>query len=172
MREAVADVDPTKATNKVVHATIKKVGEDIESMSFNTAIAQMMVCTNELTSLDQVPVTSLISLLQVLNPFAPHLTEEIHAQLAEKFPDVANGGELAGQPWPEYDEACLVEDEIEMVIQVNGKVRDKITVGKDTPKDEVEKLALEREKVQQFIEGNTVRKVIVVPGRLVNVVAN
>lgn len=172
MRQAVADVEPTKATNKVVHATIKKVGEDIESMSFNTAIAQMMVCTNELTSLDQVPVTSLVSLLQVLNPFAPHLTEEIHAQLAGKFPETVNGGELAAQPWPEYDEACLVEDEIEIVIQVNGKVRDKMTIAKDAPKDEVEKLALDREKVKQFTEGNTIRKVIVVPGRLVNVVAN
>ncbi len=172
MREAVADVEPTKATDKVVHATIKKVGEDIESLSFNTAIAQMMVCTNELTSLEQVPVSSVVSLLQVLNPFAPHLTEEIHARLAEKFPEAAGAGELSGQAWPEYDEACLVEDEIEIVIQVNGKVRDKMTIAKDAPKDEVEKLALDREKVKQFTDGNTVRKVIVVPGRLVNVVAN
>ena len=172
MRDVVADVEPSKATQKVVHATIKKVGEDIESLSFNTGIAQMMVCTNELTSLDQIPVRSLESLLQVLNPFAPHLTEEIHAQLAERFPDVTLTGELAGQAWPEYEEAFLVEDEIEIVIQVNGKVRDKMTIPKDASNEEVENLALDRDKVKEFIDGKTVRKVIVVPGRLVNVVAN
>ncbi len=172
MRGAVADVEPTKATNKVVHATIKKVGEDIEALSFNTAIAQMMVCTNELTGLDQVPVRSVVSLLQVLNPFAPHLAEEVHARLAEKFPGAVAEGDLANQPWPAYDEACLVEDEIDIVIQVNGKVRDKITIGRDAAKEEIEKQALEQKKVQEHIAGLTVRKVIVVPGRLVNVVAN
>ncbi len=172
MREAVADIEPTKATDKVVHATIKKVGEDIESMSFNTAIAQMMVCTNELTGLERVPVRAVDLLLRVLNPFAPHLSEELHARLAEKFPEAIDGGELAGQAWPAYDESRLIEDEIDIVIQVNGKVRDKVTVGKDAAKEEVEKLALEREKVQPFLQGLTVRKVIVVPGRLVNIVAN
>ncbi|MCB1066058.1 MAG: class I tRNA ligase family protein, partial [Verrucomicrobiae bacterium] len=172
MREAVADVEPSKATNKVVHATIKKVGQDIEDLSFNTAIAQMMVCTNELTGLDQVPVRSVVTLLQVLNPFAPHLAEEVNAQLAAKFPEAVDGSDLANQPWPAYDEACLIEDEIDIVIQVNGKVRDKITISKDASKEEVEKQALEREKVQEYIAGLTVRKVIVVPGRLVNVVAN
>ena len=171
LSEKLDELDPDKATNKVVHATIKKVGDDIESMNFNTAISQMMVCTNELTKLDQVPVSSVVTLLHLLNPFAPHLSEELNARLAEKFGSVS-GEEFANRPWPQFDEACLIEDEIEIVVQVNGKVRDKIFVANDAPKEDVEKAAMESEKVQSFIEGQTVRKVIVVPGRLVNVVAN
>ena len=171
LSEKLDELDPDKATNKVVHATIKKVGDDIESLNFNTAISQMMVCTNELTKLDQVPVSSVVTLLHLLNPFAPHLSEELNARLAEKFGSVS-GEEFANRPWPQFDEACLIEDEIEIVVQVNGKVRDKIFVANDAPKEDVEKAAMESEKVQSFIEGQTVRKVIVVPGRLVNVVAN
>ena len=167
----LADIAPDKATNKVVHATIKKVGEDIDAMSFNTAIAQMMVCTNELTKLEQVPVSSVVLLLQVLNPFAPHLSEELYANLAAAFPGVTKA-DLANQPWPVFDPACLIEDEIEIVLQVNGKVRDKLFVANGASNEEVEKLALDSEKVKGFIDGLTVRKVIVVPGRLVNVVAN
>jgi len=167
----LAEIAPDKATNKVVHATIKKVGEDIDAMSFNTAIAQMMVCTNELTKLESVPVSSVVLLLQVLNPFAPHLSEELNATLAAAFPGVTKA-DLANQPWPVFDPACLIEDEIEIVLQVNGKVRDKLFVANGASNEEVEKLALESEKVKGFIDGLTVRKVIVVPGRLVNVVAN
>ena len=167
----LAEIDPDKATNKVVHATIKKVGEDIDAMSFNTAIAQMMVCTNELTKLESVPVSSVVLLLQALNPFAPHLSEELNATLAAAFPGVTSA-DLANQPWPVFDPACLIEDEIEIVLQVNGKVRDKLFVANGASNEEIEKLALESEKVKGFIDGLTVRKVIVVPGRLVNVVAN
>jgi leucyl-tRNA synthetase len=167
----LAEVDPDKATDKVVHATIKKVGEDIEDMSFNTAISQMMVCTNELTKLEQVPVSSVVLLLKALNPFAPHLTEELNATLAAAFASV-DKTDLANQCWPAYDPAKLIEDEVEIVVQVNGKVRDKLFVANGAPNEEVEKLALASDKVKSFIEGLTVRKVIVVPGRLVNVVAN
>jgi leucyl-tRNA synthetase len=167
----LADIVPDKATNKVVHATIKKVGEDIDAMSFNTAIARMMVCTNEFTKLEQVPVSSVVLLLQVLNPFAPHLSEELNASLAGAFGSVTSA-DLANQPWPDFDPACLIEDEIEIVLQVNGKVRDKVFVPNGASNEEVETLALESEKVKGFIDGLTVRKVIVVPGRLVNVVAN
>jgi len=167
----LAESEPDKSTNKVIHATIKKVGEDIESMSFNTAISQMMVCTNELTKLEEIPVSSVVTLLHLLNPFAPHLTEELNASLAEKFDSIPNEP-LADQAWPEFDEDCLLEDEIEIVLQVNGKVRDKISVPAEASKEEVEEAALASERVQSFIDGLTVRKVIVVPGRLVNVVAN
>jgi leucyl-tRNA synthetase len=167
----LAEIDPDKATDKVVHATIKKVGEDIEDMSFNTAISQMMVCTNELTKLEQVPVSSVVLLLKALNPFAPHLTEELNATLAAAFASV-DKTDLANQSWPAYDPAKLIEDEVEIVVQVNGKVRDKMFVANGAPNEEVEKLALASDKVKSFIEGLTVRKVIVVPGRLVNVVAN
>jgi len=167
----LTDAAPDKATDKVVHATIKKVGEDIEAMSFNTGISQMMVCTNELTKLEAVPVSSLVLLLKVLNPYAPHLTEELNATLAAAFPSVEKT-DLANQPWPAYEPAKLIEDEIEIVLQVNGKVRDKMFVANGASNEEVEKLALESDKVKSFTEGLTIRKVIVVPGRLVNVVAN
>ncbi|MBP6784521.1 MAG: leucine--tRNA ligase [Verrucomicrobiales bacterium] len=167
----LADIDPDKATNKVVHATIKKVGEDIDAMSFNTAISQMMVCTNEFTKLEIVPISSVVLLLKVLNPFAPHLTEELNATLAAAFPSV-DQSDLANQLWPVFDPAKLIEDEIEIVLQVNGKVRDKLFVANGASNEAVEKLALESEKVKGFTAGLTIRKVIVVPGRLVNVVAN
>jgi len=167
----LAEIDPDKATDKVVHATIRKVGGDIEAMSFNTAISQMMVCANELTKLEQVPVSSAVLLLKVLNPFAPHLTEELNATLAAAFASV-DQADLANQAWPAYDPAKLIEDEIEIVVQVNGKVRDKLFVANGATNEEVEKLALASDKVRSFTEGLAVRKVIVVPGRLVNVVAN
>lgn len=171
MRDGLAETECDKNTHKVLHQTIKKVSADIESLSFNTAIAQMMVCTNELIKLETLPVSAVGTLLSVLNPFAPHLTEELHAILAEAFPQTI-GGELSQQDWPQWDEAYLVEDEVEMVVQVNGKLRDKIAIAKDAPNEEVEQLALGRDKVKEHTEGKTIRKVIVVPGRLVNVVAN
>ncbi|MEM7697048.1 MAG: leucine--tRNA ligase [Verrucomicrobiota bacterium] len=171
LSEKLKEQDPDKAANKVVHATIKKVGEDIESLSFNTAISQMMVCTNELSKRDTIPVSSVVTLLEVLSPFAPHISEELNARLGARF-DSVSSEPLADREWPELDESYLVEDEVEIVLQVNGKVRDKIMVGKDDDKETVEAAALASEKVQNFIADLTVRKVIVVPGRLVNVVAN
>lgn len=171
LSDSVAEVEPTKAQLKVVHATIKKVGEDIETMAFNTAISQMMVCTNELGKADPRPVSCIATLLHVLNPFAPHLSDELNEQLLAKFPDkVAKS--LAYEPWPKFDESHLVEDEIEMVIQVNGKLRDKMTIDANASKEACEEQAMQSEKVQSFIDGLTVRKVIVVPKKLVNIVAN
>jgi leucyl-tRNA synthetase len=171
MREHFTTDDPDKTTNKVLHQTIKKVTEDIESLSFNTAISQMMVCTNELNKLDTVPLSALATLLQLLNPFAPHITEELNARLAAVHESV-DGSELANRAWPEWDEAHFVEDEIEMVIQVNGKKRDVITVAKDASREDIEAAARDNEKVAEHTDGLTIRKVIVVPGRLVNIVAN
>ncbi len=167
----IVDCDPNKAQLRVLHETIKKVTHDIETMGFNTAISQMMVCTNELGKADERPVSCVVTLLQLLTPFAPHISEELNAILREKFGD-ACPETLAYHPWPTHDEALLVRDEIEMVVQVNGKLRDRMLVSKDASKEECEKLALGLEKVQPFTEGKTVRKVIVVPGKLVNVVAN
>lgn len=167
----LADIALEKSTAKTVHETIKKVSEDIESMNFNTAISQMMVCTNELTKLDQVPVQAVDTLLQVLNPFAPFLTEELHSRLAAAFPSLPQD-ELSQIPWPDYDAEALLVDEIEIVVQVNGKVRDRLFAASSATKDEIEKLALNREKICAHLDGLTLRKVIVVPGRLVNIVAN
>ncbi len=162
----IQDVPCTdKALLKVVHETIKKVTEDIARMSFNTGISQMMVCTNAFTAAEVVPLNEFRLLLHVLNPFAPHLSEEIHARL---------GGTtmLANMEWPTHDEAALVTDELELVIQVNGKLRDKITVATDADAATIEAAALAAPKVKEQLDGKTVRKVIVVPGRLVNIVAN
>ncbi|MFZ4767907.1 MAG: class I tRNA ligase family protein, partial [Roseimicrobium sp.] len=167
------DAPVEKKLNKVLHETIKKVGEDIEKLSFNTAISQMMVCTNALTQSEVRPVSAVLALLRVLNPFAPHVTEELQALIATAFPAHAHAGVLlAHQPWPKFDAAALIEDEVEIIIQVNGKLRDRLTVAKDIAKEELEKLALASAKVAEFTAGLTVRKVIVVPGKLVNVVAN
>ena len=163
------EAEPTPALQKVVHATIKKVSADIDDLSFNTAIAQMMVCTNELTGATVRPVSSLRTLLQLLNPFAPHLTEELWETLAEKFGRPA-AGLLARQTWPAHDEKYLVEDEIEIPLQVNGKLRDKMTVKKDASSDEIQAQALASAKVQEHMGGKPARKIIVVPGKLVNIV--
>ncbi len=166
-----ASDDTAKTLRKTVHETIKKVGEDIEKLSFNTAISQMMVCTNAFTNAEKIPVSMFVEFLRVLNPFAPHLSEEINARVASAF-DSVSSEMLSEQAWPSYNEEYLIESEVEIVIQVNGKLRDKLIVAKDAAKEDVEALALASDKVKAHTDGLTVRKVIVVPGRLVNIVAN
>jgi leucyl-tRNA synthetase len=163
---AVQDVELTKPQQKVMHATVKKVTEDIESLSFNTAISQMMIFVNAFIPQGgtAVPISALRTFLVLLNPFAPHLTSELWEQLKL-------GGAITGQSWPGYDESFLVEDEIEIVLQVNGKVRDRVTVALDATDADLEAAARANPKVQNALEGKTIRKVVVVPKKLVNVVA-
>ena len=168
----LADIPAEKKLNKVLHETIKKCGEDIEKLSFNTAISQMMVCTNAFTQAEKKPVAAIAAFLRVLSPFAPHLAEELNDRLRTAFPQHAAKRFVADEAWPQFDPAALIEDEIEVVIQVNGKLRDKLTVPVGISKDEMEKLALASPRAQEFIGSLTVRKVIVVPGKLVNIVAN
>ncbi len=170
----IQDVPCTdKALLKVVHETVKKVTEDIARMSFNTGISQMMVCTNAFTAAEVVPLNEFRLLLHVLNPYAPHLTEEIHARVAAaSLPQASPVPMLANLPWPAYDEAALVTDELELVVQINGKLRDKIIVATNADAAIIEATALATAKVKEQLDGKTVRKVIVVPGRLVNIVAN
>jgi leucyl-tRNA synthetase len=160
----VQDVELTKAQQKITHATVKKVTADIESLSFNTAISQMMIFVNAFTTAEKIPVSAMRTFLVLLNPFAPHITSELWERLSL-------GGDITAQRWPEYDERFLVEDEIEIVVQVNGKLRDKITVLLDATDAELEAAALANQKVQNAIAGKTVRKVVVVPKKLVNIVA-
>jgi leucyl-tRNA synthetase len=164
---ALQDIEPDKAQLKVIHATIKKVGEDIESLGFNTAISQMMICVNTFTNANPRPRKALRALLQVLNPFAPHISEELWERLGF---DENGARPLATEPWPAYDEALLVEDEIEIVLQVNGKVRDKIIVKKEASKEEVEAAARASSKIAEWTAGKEIKKVVVVPGKLVNIV--
>lgn len=161
----------TLAVRKALHKAIKKVTEDIGELAFNTAISKMMECTNVMTSADMVHVDDYAQLLHILNPFAPHITEEIYSKLQEAFPHLA-AGQLCEHQWPTHDEKMLIEDTIAVVIQINGKLRDMLEVAAGISNEEVEAMAMESSKIQQLLEGLTVRKVIVVPGRLVNIVAN
>jgi leucyl-tRNA synthetase len=166
----VREVEPQKSELKVLHATIKKVTGDIETLSFNTAISQMMILANAFTNAAAKPVSALRPFLLLLNPFAPHLASELWQTLAEKFPGAS--GDITEQPWPDHDERLLIEDEIEIVLQVNGKLRDKITVALDATDATLEAAALANKKVQNAVGGQTIRKIVVVPKKLVNVVAN
>ena len=157
---------------RVVHETLKKVGEDIEKLSFNTAISQMMICTNAFTQAEVVPLREFIQFLTVLNPFAPHLSEEIHAQLLLKW---GTGGPpvcLSETSWPAYDPAALVRNEVEFMIQVNGKLRDRITLSKDVDEATATAAALSSPKVKEHTDGKTLRKIVFIPGKLLNLVAN
>ena len=158
------DVAPSKRQLKVIHATIKKVTEDIEALSFNTAISQMMIFVNEFTGVTARPVSAMRTLLILLNPFAPHLTSELWKTLGRS-------DDVTVQPWPEHDPVCLIEDELEIVIQVNGKLRDKIRVAIDLPDEELKQIALANERVREFTSEKQVRKVVVIKNKLVNVVA-
>ncbi len=166
---AVQDVDLMKAQQRIVHATIKKVTEDIESLSFNTAIAQMMIFVNAFTNAESLPISAMRTFLILLNPFAPHIASELWEKLNAKFKDVR--GDIAEQAWPTYDERLLAEDEVEIVIQVNGKVRDRMKMSILATEEEIKSAALENPRIRELTSGRTIRKVIVVPKKLVNVVA-
>lgn len=156
---------PNPELDKVYHETVKKVTEDFENLHFNTGISQLMVFINEGYKADILPKEYVEGFVKLLSPVAPHICEELWEKLGHKKT-------ISYEPWPTYDEAKLVENEVEIVLQVMGKVRSKINVPKDISKEELEKLALEDSVMQKWLEGKTIRKVIVVPGKLVNVVAN
>jgi leucyl-tRNA synthetase len=162
----IQDVPCTdKELLRVVHETIKKVGEDIEKLSFNTAISQMMICTNAFTQAAVVPLKEFTEFLTVLDPFAPHLAEEINSRL---------GGTtmLSEVTWPTYDEAALVRSEIELVVQVNGKLRDRLMVSKDIDEEGAKAAAFASSRVNEHLEGKTIRKIVFIPGKIFNIVAN
>lgn len=151
--------------DRVYHETVKKVTEDLEHMRFNTAIAQLMVFINEAYKQEHLYREYAINFTKMLSVFAPHLGEDLHH-------DLTGEETLAYKPWPVFDEEVLKQDEIEMVVQVNGKLRGSIQVAVDAEDKEVEELAMTVENVVKHIEGLSVRKVIVVKNRLVNIVAN
>jgi leucyl-tRNA synthetase len=156
---------------RVVHETIKKVGEDIEKLSFNTAISQMMICTNAFTQVDVVPLKEFTQFLTVLNPFAPHLAEEINERLQHQRGTGGPPVYLSEISWPAYDEAALVRSEIEFIIQVNGKLRDRLMLSKDADENAAKTAAFESAKVKEHTDGKAIRKIIFVPGKLLNIVA-
>ena len=161
----VAELD--RGQLRVMHATIKKVTGDIEALSFNTAISQLMVCTNAFVNSVVRPLEAMRTLLVLLNPVAPHLTEELWEKLGEKF---GESGQIADATWPVWDECWLIDDEVEIVLQVNGKVRDKMIVLREASREEVEAQARGSVRIAEWTAGKEIRKVIVVPGKLVNLV--
>ncbi|MGX7209054.1 leucine--tRNA ligase [Enterococcus innesii] len=164
MRDRITTFNDGKLS-KVYHQTVKKVTEDFEQLHFNTAISQLMVFVNEAYKADALPYEYVEGFVQLLAPIAPHIGEELWSILG-------NDNGISYVPWPTYDESALVEDEIEVVFQVNGKVRAKAMVPADAEKAVLEQLAQENELVQEQLQGKTIRKVIVVPNKLVNIVAN
>ena len=157
------------APQAAIHKTIKRVTDDLERLSFNTALAAQMELVNVLYKAktagmrDESWLFALTSLLKLLAPFAPHATEELWSQLDQ-------GGSVHTSQWPTWDDTLLVEDVITLAVQINGKVRAEITLASDTPKEAIEATAVAHERVQEFLGGNEPKRVIVVPGRLVNIV--
>ncbi|WWY82316.1 leucine--tRNA ligase [Pediococcus pentosaceus] len=147
----------------IYNQTVKKVTDDYENMRFNTAISQMMVFVNEAYKADKLPAVYMEGLVKMLAPIIPHVAEELWSLLGHE-------GGISYAEWPTYDESKLVEATVQVILQVNGKVRSKITVDKDIAKEELEKLALADAKIQQWTADKTVRKVIVIPNKIVNIV--
>ena len=160
---ATSDVEPTRDELRLLHQTIQKVTDDVEAMRFNTAIAAMMEFVNKANKWERMPEAVAESFVLLLSPFAPHLAEELWHRLG-------HADSLAYAPWPEVNEAYLEEDEIEIPVQVNGKVRAAITVAADADEEVVLAAAREHENVTRYLNGGTIRREIYVPGRIVNLV--
>jgi len=154
----------SKELINLFHKTIKKVTEDIEGFRFNTAISQMMILINYISKLDSVPRGAMKKFLQLLAPFAPHFSEELWASLGEKK-------SIFLEEWPKYNPELIKDEEINLVVQVNGKVRENILVSADIEEDEAKELTLSQESVKKWIEGKDIVKIIFVKGRLINIVA-
>ena len=165
---AIADIAATAPRLKALHACIKKVTEDLDGLRFNTAISALMVFVNEAMTWETRPAAVMREFLILLHPFAPHLAEE----LWEKLPAVSGQAStnLAYSKWPAFDPALLVENEIEIPVQINGKLRDVIKVPADADNAMIQAAALASEKIKPLVEGKTIKKVIVVPKKLVNIV--
>ena len=164
MRDRITTIN-THELDKVYHQTVKKVTEDYDNLHFNTAISQMMIFINEAYKVDALPFEYVSGFIQLLAPIAPHFSEELWVKLGKP-----EG--ISYVAWPTYDEAFLVEDEIEVVFQINGKVKTKEMVPSDISNDDMIAMALENSIIKEGIEGKTVRKTIAIPGKLVNIVAN
>lgn len=164
MRDRITTIN-THELDKVYHQTVKKVTEDYDNLHFNTAISQMMIFINEAYKVDALPFEYITGFIQLLAPIAPHFSEELWVKLGKP-----EG--ISYVAWPTYDEAFLVEAEIEVVFQINGKVKTKEMVPSDISNDDMIAMALENSIIKEGIEGKTVRKTIAIPGKLVNIVAN
>jgi leucyl-tRNA synthetase len=159
----LVDGTGTEEQSRLLARTIDGVTQDLEAMRFNTAISKLMVFARDITKDAPLPRSAAEPFVLLLSPLAPHIAEELWSALG-------HDESIAYEPWPEADPALLVEDEITLIAQVNGKKRDELKVPKNADKDEIEAIALASEKVQAHLGGRDPKKVIVVPGRLVNIV--
>jgi leucyl-tRNA synthetase len=161
----ISDRAMTPEEERVLHATIQKVSEDIDALRFNTAISALMVFVNEFLNVPEKPRAAMETFVTLLSPFAPHIAEEMWSRLG-------HSGTIAFAPWPAFDPSKVAESEIEIVLQVNSKIKERLRVPAGTEAGELERIALAHEAVQSMIEGKTVRKVIAVKDKLVNVIAS
>jgi leucyl-tRNA synthetase len=160
---SLVDDDPPIELTRVLHKTIKKVTQDTERLQFNTAIAQMMIFVNEVFKQNELHRALWEPFVLLMAPYAPHIAEEMWEKLG-------HGESLAHHGWPEWDEAFTKDEEVEIVVQVNGKIRARLNVPADTAEGELKEQALGNERVQRYTEGKSIRKVVTVPNKLVNVV--
>jgi leucyl-tRNA synthetase len=161
--EAVREADADEPTLRLLHQTIKKVGDDTESFGFNTAISQMMILVNHLTKQTVRPKSVIEKFILALSPFAPHIAEELWEKLGHTET-------LAYEPWPQYDKELIKEKEIELAVQVNGKIKDRIVVSAEADEDQIKQQALASQKVTAALAGKQPKKIIVIKSRLVNIV--
>ena len=161
--EAITDANPTTEQLRILHKTIKKVAHDIESLSFNTAISQMMIFINEMSKTDSKPRPVLEAFLRVLAPFAPHLAEEL-------WENLGHSDTLAYENFPGYDDDLTIDDEVTVVYQVNGKIRERVQLPKGLVIDDMKAKALASDRVKEWLKDKDIVKVIAVPDKLVNIV--
>ena len=178
LKKGVIAKEESQSLNRLIHKTIKKVTGDIENYNFNTAISALMILLNEFErEKSNLAVQSVSDLIKMLFPFAPHLMQELWSQLQSNRGSSVKSGQQLGketlldnEEWPKYDEKLTEDNEIELLIQINGKLRDKVLVPKNISQEDAEKLALERERVKEFVGKKKPKKIIFVPGRLISIV--
>ncbi|MFP4484484.1 MAG: leucine--tRNA ligase [Spirochaetaceae bacterium] len=163
-RRELADGKPPIEQERLLHKTIKKVTEDTANLAFNTAIAQMMIFINEVFKAETLHRTVWERFVLILAAYAPHIAEELWEMLGNEPP-------VSLAQWPSYDESLTKEEEVTVVVQVNGKVRDRIQMPADTPEEEMKERAVSRDRVKQFMDGKSIQRIITVPNKLVNIVA-
>ncbi|MGZ5543833.1 MAG: leucine--tRNA ligase, partial [Limisphaerales bacterium] len=161
---AIQNVEPTPEQLKTLHVCIKKVTEDLDGFRFNTAISALMIFVNEAITWQIRPHSIMQEFLLLLSPFSPHIAEELHSKLT------GEPGSIAYKPWPKFNPDLLVESTLEIPVQINGKLRDRIVVAADATQQQIESAALAAEKVKPLLEGKSVKKIIIVPKKLVNIV--
>jgi leucyl-tRNA synthetase len=163
LNDKIQNTSKVAGMERVYHQTVKKVTEDYEGLRFNTGISQLMVFINEAYKAEVLPKQYMEDFVKLLSPIAPHIAEELWEKLG-------HNETIAYEAWPTYDESKLVEDEVEIVLQVNGKNKEKLLIASDATKEQMEELAMANETIKELIEGKTIVKVIAVQGKLVNVV--